>query len=332
MTPRHTPGGPVLALRALGLGDALTAVPALRALRRRHPGRELLLAAHGAPPALLARLGVVDRVVHTPDPAGTVQDGGPPGAGLGPHLAVNLHGRGPQSTRLLLAGEPEAYLGYADPDGGVPDGPAWWDTEHEVRRWLRLVRHAGGEGREDDLRLPTAGLPTVPVDRRDGGYAVLHPGAASPSRCWPVERWAVVAAALARSGPRVLVTGGTAERDLAAAVVTQTLDAAPGARVASTAGELDLPEMSALLAGADLLLCGDTGVAHLGTAFGTPSVLLFGPVPPAQWEPLADRDRHAVLWHGVGRGDPHGDELDPALSKIDPAEVLAAAETLLAAG
>jgi len=324
--------GPVLALRALGLGDALTAVPALRALRRLHPDRELLLAAHGAPPALLARLGVVDRVVHAPDPAAGAGD--PPGAGLGPHLAVNLHGRGPQSTRLLLAGKPAAYLGYADPDGGAPDGPAWSDTEHEVRRWLRLARHAGGDGREDDLRLPAADLPAAPVDRRDGRYAVLHPGAASPSRCWPAERWAVVAAALARSGLRVLVTGGPAERDLAAAVAAQAVDgAAPGAAgVVPVAGALDLPQLSALLAGADLLLCGDTGVAHLGTAFGTPSVLLFGPVPPSQWEPLADRDRHTVLWHGVGRGDPHGDELDPALSKIDPGEVLAAAEALLGAG
>jgi hypothetical protein len=75
--------------------------------------------------------------------------------------------------------------------------------------------------------------------------------------------------------------------------------------------------MSALLAGADLLLCGDTGSRTSARRSARRRLLLFGPVPPAQWEPLADRDRHAVLWHGVGRGDPHGDELDPALSKID---------------
>jgi ADP-heptose:LPS heptosyltransferase len=87
--------------------------------------------------------------------------------------------------------------------------------------------------------------------------------------------------------------------------------------------------MAALVAGADLLLCGDTGVAHLGTAFGTPSVLLFGPTPPDLWRPLADVERHTVLWHGVGRADPHADELDPALSKIDVDEVLTAARRLL---
>ena len=59
------PPGPVLVLRALGLGDALAAVPALRGLRRLLPGRPLLLAAPGPPAALLRDCGVVDAVVPT---------------------------------------------------------------------------------------------------------------------------------------------------------------------------------------------------------------------------------------------------------------------------
>jgi ADP-heptose:LPS heptosyltransferase len=95
----------------------------------------------------------------------------------------------------------------------------------------------------------------------------------------------------------------------------------------STAGELRLPALAGLVAGAALLVCGDTGVAHLGTALGTPSVLLFGPVPPSRWGPLADPDLHAVLWHGtaLGEGDPHAGRCDPALLRITVDEVLAAA-------
>ncbi|WP_435833598.1 glycosyltransferase family 9 protein, partial [Streptomyces cacaoi] len=58
----------VLVLRALGLGDLLTAVPALRALRRAHPGHELVLAA----PAWLAdavrATGCADRHLHLGGP------------------------------------------------------------------------------------------------------------------------------------------------------------------------------------------------------------------------------------------------------------------------
>jgi ADP-heptose:LPS heptosyltransferase len=119
-----------------------------------------------------------------------------------------------------------------------------------------------------------------------------------------------VAAALAADGHRVVVTGGPSERDLAAAVGADAL--AP-----------DLLGLAALVADAALLVCGDTGVAHLATAYRTPSVLLFGPVPPAEWGPRAGP--HTVLRKGGGRGDPHGSRPDPALLAITVDEVLAAA-------
>jgi ADP-heptose:LPS heptosyltransferase len=108
----------------------------------------------------------------------------------------------------------------------------------------------------------------------------------------------------------VVVTGGPSERDLAAAVGAETL--VP-----------DLLGLAALVADAALLVCGDTGVAHLATAYRTPSVLLFGPVPPAEWGPRSGP--HTVLWKGSGHGDPHGTRPDPALLAITVDEVLAAA-------
>ena len=86
---------------------------------------------------------------------------------------------------------------------------------------------------------------------------------------------------------------------------------------------------------ARLVVCGDTGVAHLATAYGTPSVVLFGPTSPATWGPAVDVERHTVLWHGDGtaggayRGDPHGAVLDPALARVTVDEVVAAADALL---
>jgi hypothetical protein len=88
------------------------------------------------------------------------------------------------------------------------------------------------------------------------------------------------------------------------------------------AGRTDLVELGALVAVAGRVVCGDTGVAHLATALGTPSVLLFGPTSPARWGPPPDREAHVALWAGR-TGDPHGTVPDPGLLMISVDDVLA---------
>jgi ADP-heptose:LPS heptosyltransferase len=132
-----------------------------------------------------------------------------------------------------------------------------------------------------------------------------------------------VARALHREGHRVVVTGNGDERALA----TQVAEAAglPGGAV--LAGRTDLAELAALVAGAALVVCGDTGVGHLATAFGTPSVLLFGPTPPKLWGPPPSAVRHLALWVG-DVGDPHGNEPHSGLLLLEKERVLAAARSL----
>ena len=145
---------------------------------------------------------------------------------------------------------------------------------------------------------------------------MIHPGAASPARRWPPERFAAVARAERRAGRTVLVTGGADEVELARAVA-YLADLDPRNMLA---GSTDLVGLAAVVAGAARVLCGDTGVAHLATALGTPSVVLFGPVSPAEWGP-PPRARHVTLWSGR-RGDPHALRPDPGLLQIGVAEVL----------
>lgn len=307
----------MVVLRALGLGDLLTAVPALRALRDSFPEHRAVLAAPAALAPLAHLSGAVDEVVDTAPLA-------PLDESLhGADLAVNLHGRGPQSHRVLIAARPRRTIAFAHEE--IPEsrgGPEWRAGEHEVARWCRLLEEAGVPA--DPTRLDLA-APRAGTDSAAGrGATVIHPGAASPVRRWPADRFAAVARAEREGGREVVLTGSRSERNLAESVARDA--GLPAGAV--LAGETDLLGLAQLVATAGRVVCGDTGVAHLATAFGAPSAVLFGPVPPDEWGPPPNRrTRHRVLWAGR-TGDPHGGEPDPGLLEIGVADVLAALREL----
>lgn len=325
-------------LRALGLGDLLTAVPAIRALADAFPGHRRVLAAPRSLGALVGLIpgggGDAPAVHEVADARGL---GRLPHALAGADLAVNLHGRGPQSHRLLLATGPGRMIAFRN--ATVPEsrgGARWIAGEHEVDRWCRLLRDAGIAA--DPERLELMAPPASETSPRSGGAGVsgtsgaaevargatlIHPGAASAARRWPAERWAEVARRERRAGRRVLVTGDRSEVGLARRI--GALAGLPDAVV--LAGRTDLMELARAVQAAGRVACGDTGIGHLATALGTPSVLLFGPTRPSEWGPPRARPYHRVLWAGR-TGDPHGRVPDPGLLEIGPDDVTRALTAL----
>lgn len=296
----------VLMLRALGLGDFLTAVPAYRAIVRAFPRARRRLAA----PAVFAHLadlvGGIEVVATEPlaplDPALHGAD-----------LAVNLHGSGPQSHRVLLDAAPRRLLAYRNDD--IPQsagGPTFDAGEHEVRRWCRLLEHDGIGADPDDLELR---VPAIAVPRRLRRATIVHVGAGAAARRWPIERWSAVVRDLLATRERVVITAGAGESRDAHAIAAQA-----GLAVTHVlAGRTSLRELAALVASAARVISTDTGVAHLATAYGTPSVTLFGPTSPATWGPPR-RPYHRVLWAGR-TGDPNAQRPDPGLLQLTPHDV-----------
>jgi ADP-heptose:LPS heptosyltransferase len=301
-------------LRPLGLGDLLTGVPAIRAVRAAVPGHRLVLATTAALEPLARLIDAVDEVL----PARELEPldwCGPP-----PELAVDLHGKGPASHVVVADLQPSRLLTFAG--HGYP-GPTWYADEHEVHRWCRLVSEGLGVPADPDaLDLAVPAVP-APVS----GAALVHPGAAFPGRRWPADRFAEVARHLAAAGHDVRITGGPGEVELAWSVAL----AAGLGESAVLAGRTSVLELAATVAAARVVVSGDTGVAHLATAYRRPSVVLFGPVSPALWGP-PPRPQHVALWHGDGTGDPWGTTLDPALARIPVDEVTTALDTLAGSG
>jgi ADP-heptose:LPS heptosyltransferase len=294
-------------LRALKLGDLITGLPAIRLLRTVRPDHHVVLATPGHWAPIVGRSDPAIEVLDTAELQPLM------GAPDVPDLAIDLHGNGPASRDLLLPLRPRQVIAYAD--GAVQ----WRHDEHEVARWCRLLREGLPEPSAPLFGVP--GILGAPPDVAVPSQRVMvHPGAASPSRRWPPERFAAVALLLAAEGHDVVVTGGPGEEELAVTV----------ARAAGVECliDLDLLTLLALVGRARLVISGDTGIAHVAAAYAVPSVTLFGPVSPGRWGP-PDHPRHQVLWHGDDTGDPHGSDVDPALARIKVDAVLAAARTAL---
>ncbi len=299
-------------MRPLGLGDFLTAVPAYRALARAFPAHRRVLAAPAALASLVPLLGgSFDELVPT-EPLTPLS-----GALRHADVAVDLHGRGPASQRILLAASPRRLVAFANDD--VPEthgSAAWRPDEHEVARWCRMLGEAGIAADPGELDLEP---PDVPGPAFAAGATIVHAGAASASRRWPVERFVDVVRSERDAGRTVVVTGGPAD-------VPRGAEIAAGAGLAphcDLTGRTSLAQLAALVAAAGRVLATDTGMAHLATAYRVPSVVLFGPTSPRTWGPPPERPQHRVLWRGR-LGDPHGATLDPGLARITSRQVIAA--------
>jgi lipopolysaccharide heptosyltransferase II len=152
---------------------------------------------------------------------------------------------------------------------------------HEVRRQLDLVGSAGFRVADERLRLrvPMASwrrMPALLADLGPGPVVVVHPGASAPSRRWPAERFAAVARRLSEErGCQIVLTGSSGEREL-----VESVRSAMGTPSHSLAGDLDLADLAALLARADLLVANNTGPVHVAAAVGTPVVDLYALTNP----------------------------------------------------
>jgi len=235
----------------LPVRDRHGVVRAARELRARAPDRGVLLTPSFSA-ALICRLaGVAER-------RGTATDG----RGW---LLTDRVQRGP----LLAGHRVKEYLTLVDPGWTAPaPAPRLRPTEAARHAWASIAR----------------GLPSS-----DGAPTLgLVPGSAAPSRRWPAERFAELAARRAGAGERVLVFGG---RDDAAAA--RTVAAATGG-AHDLSGRTSLEALAGGLAACDAVVANDTGPMHLAAALGTPLVALFGAGDPRQTGPLSPRSTVVV--------------------------------------
>lgn len=339
----------ILLVRLSAIGDIVFASPLISALRRACPDAYLAWLAQPECIALLDRHPDLDEAIVCPLPHWRRLWAGRRPAELARglwamgetlrarrfDLALDLQGLLKSGLLARLSGAP-ARIGL-----GSREGSAWLMTRTVPR---------GGDGRRvgsEYLYLAqTLGLPTdrfemaVHYDAsaarfadgtvvREGlgaGFAVLCPFTTRPQKHWLESGWSELAVRLrAELGLLPVLLGGPGDREAAQRICGDT-----DGPLVDLAGRTSLTEAAALIDRAALLVAVDTGLGHMGIAFGTPSLLLFGSTCPYS---ETTRANARVLYHPFPcspcKRRPTCDGAFHCMRAIGPSEVMAAARGLV---
>jgi lipopolysaccharide heptosyltransferase II len=296
----------ILVVRVDNLGDVVMTTPAFAAIKHSSPGARLTLLASKAGAAALKHIPALDDAIvyDAPWTKGTSQGAGR-SAQVDKRLINELTRRSfdaaviftvctqsalPAALMCRLAGIP---LRLAHSRENPYDLLTHWvhDTEvcatgmrHEVTRQLDLVRSVGFHACDERMQFRYPASDVLGMRRKfalAGGdllrpYVVVHPGATAASRRYPAERFGRAARAIAdASGCQVVFIGGADEAPLIVQAQQQMHE--PGV---SLAGQLTLGELAALIAGAQVIVCNNSGPVHIAAAVGTPVAVLYALTNP----------------------------------------------------
>ena len=299
----------LLVVRLTSLGDVVHAIPAVAALRRAFPSARIDWLVGDRCRELVELVPVVDRCLPTPRLRAAAEfprllrtlraaryDAAIDFQGL---LKSAVLARGSGAGRVIGFGrgqvrERAARLFYTEtPDIGSP--------AHVIDRNLALGAALGAPRAPAEFPIASPQSPAVERARAALGrpetreFALLNPGAAWASKCWPAERFGALARRLWREhGLPSVVAWGPGEHALAARV------AAASEGAAAAAPPTRIADLVALSRAAAVMVAGDTGPLHVAAALGTPVVGLYGPTDPRRNGPWSAADAVVSRCGGCG--------------------------------
>jgi heptosyltransferase-3 len=266
------------------LGDVLLTTPLIRSLKHAWPDARVDVLVHAETAGILRDNPDVDEIVTMPSRPGILQS-----LALAAQLwrryalAISAQTGDRPTFFTIVAGRVRVAPVERRLSGRIKSLVLNYTVPavqhmHRVRQLLMLAEAIGVA--------PAAKV--VPPEPRAAGwipnkpYAVVHAMPMFRYKQWTADGWQELAGALSQRGLQVIATGGPSERE------RRYLDAIWGrenSAVLRVDGKLDWPELTALIAEAEVYVGLDTSVTHLAAATGCATVALYGPTDPVLWGP-----------------------------------------------
>ncbi len=170
----------------------------------------------------------------------------------------------------------------------------------DVRLNALRILGADTDGMEMDFRISREGrargkqlLADAQITPSDS-YVTMAPISLRSYKRWPLENYAAVADHIIREHQRkVVLLGGPGEYRF-----LERTSALMQEKAAALIAFRDLDSLACVLSRSALYIGNDSGIKHLASAVRIPTLTIFGPSNPAEWnEP--DHLRHVALWKQI---------------------------------
>jgi len=307
----------ILAVKLDHIGDFLTALPALRSLRRRFPTARIDLLAPAASAELARREpGIADIIVfdffHARSGDGQKDVREPELAALQARLApagydIAIDLRMQSETRRVLPYTGARLLAGYDRGNQFPflDVALEWEGDtklvakrgHISERLVQLVSATEDACRAEVLPADEAvlaadavpALAALPAAFRSRPIVCVHPGVGNTVRQWPPAQYAALVDLLtAEAGVSVVLIGAAEEAVIAEDVMRRAVGAA--GYVESLVGRVKLAELPNVMRACALFVGNNSGPQHLAASLGVPAIGIHsGVVDAAEWAPLGSQ-------------------------------------------
>lgn len=166
--------------------------------------------------------------------------------------------------------------------------------QHVLDGMMGFANHIGVSATQLRWDIPlTAEEQAFAAAVTSGNQAVLLISPCSSQRSrnfrnWSVANYAAAAKhAVEKHACKIILTGGPTEFEREYGQQIQQLS---GPEVSNQIGKTSLKQLLALIAASDLLICPDSGPAHMATAVGTPVIGLYATSNPARSGPYLSSD------------------------------------------
>lgn len=289
------------------IGDAVMSLPAIERLRQSFPDAHITLLATPRTTALFEGYRYIDQLIQYKRREEGV-------AAFTKTLSILreekydaalLFQNAFEAALLTFAARIPVRVGYNMQHRGallthsLPPPPK---NRHQIFDYLDIVTefenlHAGKVRVNNPASPPIPKIETGRISKTNSDPIVIFIAGATNSRakCWLPEKFAELGDRLiTKANARIIFLGASSEAEVADHIIGMMNHD----RAINLSGKTNVSELINLIAGCDVVVCNDTGPAHIAAALGMPTITLFGPTNEYETAPVGINS-HIIRADGI---------------------------------